>query len=94
MFAVLVAAVYSPLYPYIIVLFPPEQRYSGVACSLNIGIALLGGTCAVISIQLINITQIMWSPAFYISGVCFLFLITNRLLRQRNRLAIASNEII
>lgn len=93
-FAVLVAAVYSPLYPYIIVLFPAEQRYSGVACSLNIGIALLGGTCAVISLQLINMTKIMWSPAIYISAICFLFLITNRVLRQRNKYAVEAQEII
>ncbi len=81
--SVLTAAVYSPLYPFMLKLFTPQQRYSGIACSLNIGIALFGGTCTIISLHLINATGILWSPALYIASLCIMFIVTNYVVRKK-----------
>ncbi len=72
----LVAANYAPLYPFMLNLFPAEQRYSGIACSLNIGIALFGGTSSMICIYLIEKTGLLYSAAFYMDFMCIMFLST------------------
>ena len=72
--AILVAGIYAPLYPFMLNLFTPEQRYSGIACSLNIGIAMFGGTCTMICLALIKYTNIIYSPAFYWDFVAVMFL--------------------
>lgn len=74
MMALIAATVYAPLYPFMLKLFTPEQRYSGIACSLNIGIALFGGTCTMISIWLVSYTGLKYSPAFYWNFVSAMFL--------------------
>ncbi|NRB10916.1 MAG: MFS transporter [Rickettsiaceae bacterium] len=62
-------------YVFIISLFTPEQRFSGVAFSYNFGIALFGGTSALISRWLVLKTNLYYSPAFYIIIVTSLFLL-------------------
>jgi len=74
MMALIAATTYAPLYPFMLKLFTPEQRYSGIACGLNIGIALFGGTCTMISIWLVNYTGLKHAPAFYWNLVGAIFL--------------------
>ena len=62
-------------YIFVISLFKPEQRYSGVAFSYNLGIAMFGGTSAIISRWLVEITGLFYAPAFYIMTTSSLFLI-------------------
>lgn len=69
MFAALTAWICSPAYPIMIQIFPPEQRYSGIAFGFNIGLALFGGTAPMISAYLTQITTLSYSPAFYLMGV-------------------------
>lgn len=61
---------------YMAKLFPIHVRYSGVAFSYSIGMALFGGTTPVICTLLIQKTGNHLSPAFYIFG-----LIRHRILR-------------
>lgn len=72
--ALIGATSYAPLYPFMLRLFTPAQRYSGIACGLNIGIALFGGTCTMICIWLVSFTGLKHSPAFYWNFIAALFL--------------------
>lgn len=63
-------------YIFIISLFTPEQRFSGIAFSYNLGIAICGGTSPIISRWLVEKTKLFYSPAFYIMITSSLFLLT------------------
>ncbi len=69
-------------YLFVISLFKPEERFSGVAFSYNFGIAVFGGPSAIISRALIEYTGIYFSPAFYIMGTATLFLCVMFLMRK------------
>ncbi len=86
------AGIYAPLYPYVLNLFLPEHRYSGIAFSLNIGIALFGGTSTVICISLIKCTDILFMPAVYWVSVCSLFLLTMLWNQREENISRASNR--
>jgi len=73
--ALLVSTIYAPLYPFMLKLFTPEQRYSGIACCLNIGIAMFGGTCSMACLWLINFTNSEYAAAYYWNFVSVMFLI-------------------
>lgn len=75
MLSAVVSIIYAPLYPFMLNLFTPEQRYSGIACSLNIGIALFGGTSSMICLSLVKATGLSYAPAFYWSAMSAMFLI-------------------
>jgi MHS family proline/betaine transporter-like MFS transporter len=64
-------------------LFTPEQRYSGIACFLNIGIALMGGTCSMICLWLINVTSELHATAYYWNFVAGVFLLTLYYVRPK-----------
>lgn len=74
MFAALAAWVCSPAYPIMIQIFPPQQRYSGIAFGFNIGLALFGGTAPMISAYLTQTTNLSYSPAFYLMGVSLFYI--------------------
>lgn len=78
------AIIYAPLYPFMLSLFKPEQRYSGIAFSLNIGIAMFGGTSSMFGLSLIKYTGLNFGGAIYWSLVCFLFLIVFSLVTKTN----------
>jgi len=69
-------------YIFIISLFSPDQRFSGVAFSYNLGIALFGGTSAAISRWLLEITGLYYSPAFYIMFTSGSFLIVTYIMKD------------
>lgn len=74
MFAALAAWVCSPAYPIMVQIFPPQQRYSGIAFGFNIGLALFGGTAPMISAYLTQTTKLSYSPAFYLMGVALFYI--------------------
>ncbi len=61
-------------YIFIISLFSPEERFTGVAFSYNLGVALFGGTSAVISRWLVEATGLYYAPAFYVTLTSLMFL--------------------
>ncbi len=79
MLGVLGGAISGTAYIFIISLFTPEQKFSGVAFSYNLGIAVFGGTSPIIARWLVEVTGLFYAPAFYImlttSG--FLFVLYN-----------------
>jgi MHS family proline/betaine transporter-like MFS transporter len=79
----LVSVIYAPLYPFMLGLFTPEQRYSGIACCLNLGIALFGGTCSMVCLWLINSTQEPFAAAYYWNFVSAMFLIALAAIKPR-----------
>lgn len=74
MFAALAAWVCSPAYPIMIQIFPPQQRYSGIAFGFNIGLALFGGTAPMISAYLTQTINLPYSPAFYLMGISLFYI--------------------
>ncbi|WP_010298205.1 MFS transporter [Candidatus Odyssella thessalonicensis] len=64
--ALLAAWFQAPMNAYMAKLFPVKIRYSGLALSYNIGIALFGGTTPMICSILIRWTGQQIMPAFYI----------------------------
>lgn len=84
--ATVVSFIYAPLYPYMLKLFTPEQRYSGIACCLNIGIAAFGGTSSMICVALVEKTGSFAAPAYYWNFLCVMF-IAAELIRNKKRIS-------
>lgn len=77
MLALLAGAISGSAYIFVISLFTPAQRFTGVAFSYNLGIAIFGGTSAMFSTWLVKQTGLYYAPAFYImatSAICLLVL--------------------
>ena len=55
--------------------FLPEVRYTGVASGFSIGMAITGGTTALIMTYVIKETQLLLAPAMYISGAAVLWIL-------------------
>lgn len=91
MLAMMGGGVAGTAYIFIISLFTPEQRFSGVAFSYNLGIALCGGTAAAISLWLLEKTGIYYVPAFYIMLTSSIFLIVIYFMRHDIRKLLDSN---
>jgi MHS family proline/betaine transporter-like MFS transporter len=91
MLSMLGGSIAGTAYIFIISLFTPEQRFSGVAFSYNLGIALFGGTSAAISRWLLEITGMHYAPAFYIMLTSGLFLITIHFMRHDIRELLDAN---
>jgi MHS family proline/betaine transporter-like MFS transporter len=70
---ILGAGMCAPAYPYAIKKFAPEVRYSGVGVGYTIGIAVFGGFTPVICSYLLKITNLVYSPAFYIIALAFIY---------------------
>ncbi|WP_253308473.1 MFS transporter [Rickettsia endosymbiont of Orchestes rusci] len=69
-------------YIFVISLFTPEQKFSGVAFSYNFGVAIFGGTSPIISRWLVEKTELFYAPAFYIMIIASIFLIIMYLMRN------------
>lgn len=72
---ILGGAISGSAYIFIISLFKPEEKFSGVAFSYNLGIALFGGTSAFIARWLVEKTGLLHAPAFYIMATSGGFLL-------------------
>lgn len=87
---ILGGAISGTSYIFVISLFEPEQRFSGVGFSYNLGIAIFGGTSAIFSQWLVSITAIPYAGAFYIMFTSFSFLLV--ILSTRNFLSLKENK--
>ena len=85
MLAILGGSIAGTAYIFIISLFTPEQRFSGVAFSYNLGIAMCGGTSAAIARWLLEITSQYYAPAYYIMFTSSVFLLVTYLMRHKIR---------
>lgn len=81
-FGALAAGICAPAYSYAIKAFEVELRFTGVAFSWNVGLALLGGTTPMISRYLSERYSIT-APAYYIVLVAILFLLMSFLTKVR-----------
>lgn len=72
-------------YLFIISLFSPQERFSGVAFSYNLGIAVCGGTSPAISRWLVSVTDLDYAPAFYIMMTSAIFLLVAHRMRKNIR---------
>lgn len=72
--ALLAGLISGAAYIFIISLFKPEQRFSGVAFSYNLGIALFGGTSPLISTWLVERTGLYFAPGIYIMCLALFFI--------------------
>jgi MHS family proline/betaine transporter-like MFS transporter len=66
-----VAAVLTALYggaslAAFVELFPTRTRYSGLALSYNLAVAICGGTTPLVATWLVNVTGSTLAPAFYL----------------------------
>lgn len=78
-------AISGAAYIFIISLFTPEQKFSGVAFSYNLGIAMFGGTSPIISRWLVEKTGLFYAPAFYIMATSSIFLVIIYIMRNEIR---------
>lgn len=78
-------AISGSAYIFIISLFTPEQKFSGVAFSYNLGIAMFGGTSPIISRWLVEQTNLFYAPAFYIMTTSSVFLLIIYIMRHEIR---------
>lgn len=70
-------------YLFVISLFRPEERFSGVAISYNLGIAVFGGTSAIVARYLVEVTGLFYAPGFYIIATSSMFLAVVFLMRKK-----------
>ena len=91
MLAMLGGAIAGTAYIFIISLFTPDQRFSGVAFSYNLGIAMFGGTSAAISRWLLELTGLYYAPAFYIMLTSSMFLLVIYFMRYTIRELLDAN---
>lgn len=75
-FGALAAGICAPAYSYAIKAFEVELRFTGVAFSWNVGLALMGGTTPMISRYLSERYSTI-APAYYIVVIAILFLIVS-----------------
>lgn len=72
--AMMGGAISGTAYIFVISLFTPEERFTGVAFSYNLGIAVFGGTSPLIAKWLTEVTHLNYAPAFYITATSLAFL--------------------
>lgn len=66
-------------------IFPTSVRFSGLSIGHNLSMALFGGTAPMVATHLINTTQDLASPAYWLMGMALLTLGSVPLLVERAR---------
>ncbi|MDJ1182046.1 MFS transporter [Roseofilum casamattae] len=66
-------------------LFPTETRLTAYSLSFNLGASIMGGTSLLVCTWLINITDKLYAPAFYLAGCAILGAIATGFMRDRSR---------
>ncbi|MDD9334929.1 MAG: MFS transporter [Rickettsiaceae bacterium] len=89
---ILSGAIAGAAYSFIISLFTPEQKFSGVSFSYNLGIAIFGGTSPLISRWLVEKTGLFYAPAFYIMTTSSIFLVIIYFMRNEIRRLLSRNS--
>lgn len=83
-FGIMSAAVCAPAYSYAIKSFEVELRFSGVAFSWNLGLALMGGTTPMISRFLSERISVI-APAYYLMSLAILFILISVITKRYQR---------
>jgi MFS transporter, MHS family, proline/betaine transporter len=84
---VLGGAMSGGAYIFVISLFEPRERFSGVSFSYNLGVAIFGGTAPMISRWLV---QKGYSPALYLMFVSLVFLAAMQIMSKSIKSRISS----
>lgn len=82
----LTGAIAGPQHSFLQVLFPVEDRYSGVSFGFCTGMAIGGGCAPMFMTYLITLTSNLYVPAIYIlayAGLCFTALYSFKAKRQK-----------
>lgn len=77
------ASIAGPQHAFVQRLFPVPARYLGISVSFCAGMALCGGTTPMVLTYLINKTQNLYLPGFYLMALTTLFAFTLALLKLR-----------
>jgi len=83
MLGVATASIAGPQHAFVQRLFPVPARYLGISVSFCAGMALCGGTTPMVLTYLINKTQNLYLPAFYLSAVTTVFAVAFYTLKLR-----------
>jgi MFS transporter, MHS family, proline/betaine transporter len=83
---ILAAWFQGPMNLFMASLFSPETRYSGLAFSYSVGMAIFGGTTSMICMFLVNWTGSPVTPAFYIIAGAAVGLVSVIYAKQRSLL--------
>lgn len=75
--------------------FLPEVRYTGVASGFSIGMALTGGTTALIMTYILKQTHVLLAPAMYITAAAIIWLLVLPFLSvKKEKIRVQENEKI
>lgn len=62
-------------YTFFVEVFDPKTRFTSAAFSYNLGYALLGGTAPFVGAALVDVTDVPFSPAYYVIAIALLVLL-------------------
>lgn len=80
--------------PYIASYFPANCRYSGMALSVTLGHALIGGTTPLIGTYLTDVTGSKIAPAFWVAGVAAATLLSILIVKKPTYLGQSAQTIV
>jgi MFS transporter, MHS family, proline/betaine transporter len=84
-FAVLIVFPLGSAPALLVELFPSDDRLTGYSVAFNIGIGVVGGTTPMVATWLIHKTSVVLVPAFYLSALSILTVISLLVMKDRSR---------
>ncbi len=84
-FAVLIVFPLGSAPALLVELFPPDDRLTGYSVAFNIGIGVVGGTTPMVATWLIEKTAVISVPAFYLSTLAIIAVISLLMMNDRSR---------
>jgi MHS family proline/betaine transporter-like MFS transporter len=84
-FAVLIVFPLGSAPALLVELFPSDDRLTGYSVAFNIGIGVVGGTTPMAATWLIEKTSVITAPAFYLSALAMLSVISLLMMNDRSR---------
>jgi MHS family proline/betaine transporter-like MFS transporter len=84
-FAVLIVFPLGSAPALLVELFPTDDRLTGYSVAFNIGIGVVGGTTPMIATWLIEKTSVISAPAFYLSMLAMVTVISLLMMNDRSR---------
>jgi MHS family proline/betaine transporter-like MFS transporter len=84
-FAVLIVFPLGAAPALLVELFPTDDRLTGYSIAFNIGIGVVGGTTPMIATWLIDTTSVISAPAFYLSVLAMVAVVSLLMMSDRSR---------
>lgn len=78
------AGICAPAYPYIYKMFKTEIRYSGVAVSYNLGIAIFGGFAPAINTFITEASGLNYAPAIYLILLTVVYMVLDAIFKVKD----------